>query len=113
LEKVSGIFEEIMLLNVKTYTLLSLYHPSEQEMSDLGNTLIAYDVTRRKGWITSGRYALPLKRKSIGFLIEGSVFNKRPRGCLADVTPDGFPLNKLQHRTYRYGYAFTVPIGRQ
>jgi len=112
LEKVSGVFEEILLLDVKTYTLLSLYHPSEQEMTGIGNALIAYDVVRKKGWITTGRYALPLKRKSIGFFTEGSVLSRRPGGCLVDVTPEGVPLDTLHHSVYRYGYAFTSPVGR-
>lgn len=113
MEKVSGVFEEILLHDSKTYTLLSLYHPSEQEIPDIKNALIAYDVVRGKGWVTSGRYALPLKRKSVGFFTEGSVLSKLPGGCLVDVKPDAFPLDALHHGVYRYGYAFTAPIGRQ
>jgi CRISPR-associated protein Csm4 len=113
MEKVSGIFKEIFFHDVKTYTLLSLYHPPEQEMADIGNALIAYDVVRGRGWITSGRYALPLKRKSVGFFTEGSVLTSKPGGCLVDVTPEGAQPDALYHRVYRYGYAFTAPIGRQ
>jgi len=112
MEKVSGVFNEILFHDVKTYTLLSLYHPSEQEITDIGNALIAYDVVRGRGWITSGRYALPLKRKSVGFFTEGSVLSSKPGGCLVDVTPEGASLDTLQHGIYRYGYAFTAPIGR-
>lgn len=113
MEKASGVFNEILFHDVKTYTLLSLYYPSEHEIPDISNTLIAYDVVRERGWITSGRYALPLKRKSVGFFTEGSVLSSKPGGCLVDVTPEGSPLGALQHEVYRYGYAFTAPIGRQ
>jgi CRISPR-associated protein Csm4 len=82
-------------------------------MTNIKNALIAYDVVRRKGWVTSGRYALPLKRKSVGFFTEGSVLKTQPRGCIVDVTPEGASLDILQHDIYRYGYAFTAPIGRQ
>jgi len=113
MEKVSGILEKILLSDVENYTLLSLYHPSGQEIPGIDNSLIAYDIVRKKGWITSGRYALPLKRKSVGFFTEGSVFGRKPEGCLVDVTPEGASHDTLQHKIYRYGYAFTSPIGRQ
>ncbi len=112
IEKVSGVFNEIFFHDFNMYTLLSLYHPSEQEMVDIDNAFIAYDIAREKGWITSGRYPLPLKRKSIGFFTEGSVLSKKPEGCLVDVTPEGAPHDKLNHSVYRYGYAFSAPIRR-
>lgn len=109
-QKISGLFEKILNNNSDTYTLLSLYHPSENELHALEDKLIAYDVIRKRGWVTTGRYALPLKRKSVGFIIEGSVLKEQPLGCIIDVTPDTDPFNILDHKVYRYGYAFTAPL---
>ncbi|WKZ18789.1 MAG: type III-A CRISPR-associated RAMP protein Csm4 [Candidatus Jettenia sp. CY-1] len=110
-EKVSGVFKEILESKISRYTLLSLYHPANDEKQNLNEKFIAYDVIRKRGWITTGRYALPLKRKSIGFMKEGSVSNCVIKGSLEDVTPDN-PPEMLRHKIYRYGYAFTVPLGR-
>lgn len=110
-EKVSGVFKEILGSKISRYTLLSLYHPANDEKENLNVKFIAYDVIRKRGWITTGRYALPLKRKSIGFMKEGSVSNCVIKGSLEDVTPDN-PPEMLHHKIYRYGYAFTVPLGR-
>ncbi|MFN3740319.1 MAG: type III-A CRISPR-associated RAMP protein Csm4 [Thermodesulfovibrionales bacterium] len=111
-QKATGLFEEILNSNSDFYTLLSLYHPSEGEFNNIQDKLIAYDIIRKKGWITTGRHALPLKRKSVGFITEGSVLKEQPRGCLVDVTPDTPPSGLLDHRVYRYGYAFTAPLRR-
>lgn len=109
-QKVTGLFGKIFNNNSDTYTLLSLYHPSVNEIKTIKDKLIAYDIVRKKGWITTGRYALPLKRKSVGFITEGSVLKEQPKGCLVDVTPDNPPPDILTHKLYRYGYAFTAPL---
>lgn len=111
-EEISGILKEILASKTSRYTLLSLYHPAQDEKTDISSNLIAYDVIRKKGWITTGRYALPLKRKSVGFITEGSVLQIQPKGCLVDVTPDNTKDNTkmLNHKVYRYGYAFTAPM---
>lgn len=111
-EKVSGLMKSIMEDKADNYTLLSLYHPSDAETDALNNELIAYDILRKRGWITSGRYALPLKRKSVGFICEGSVSGIPLNGTIVDVTPDNYPPDILEHKVYRYGYAFTAPFGR-
>lgn len=111
-EKASGIFKEILESKVSRYTLLSLYHPAQDEKESISDNLIAYDVIKKMGWITTGRYALPLKRKSVGFIREGSVSRNNLKGTLVDVTPDNAPPEILSHRVYRNGYAFTVPIRR-
>lgn len=108
--EISDQFERIVNNDSDIYTLLSLYHPSESEASFIRDKLIAYDVIRKKGWITTGRYALPLKRKSVGFITEGSVLKEQPIGSLVDVTPDNPPPDILAHKIYRYGYAFTAPL---
>ncbi|MCX7771011.1 MAG: type III-A CRISPR-associated RAMP protein Csm4 [Proteobacteria bacterium] len=108
-EKVSGVFEKIASDGNK-FTLLSLYHPSKDERENIEKKLISYEIKRKKGWITSGKESMPLKRKSLGFLVEGSVFLERVKGALVDVTPESPPPNMLSHRIYRYGYAFLLPI---
>ncbi|GAB5045817.1 type III-A CRISPR-associated RAMP protein Csm4 [Thermodesulfovibrio sp. TK110] len=107
---VDGVFEKILKSDASAYTLLSLYHPSDEEMNILAQKLIAYTIKRKKGWITSGRTALAIKRKSVGFLKEGSVLAEPVRGAMVDVTPEEVFPQLLTHRVYRYGYAFTVPL---
>jgi len=109
--KIDGIFTDIFKIKTSYYVALSLYHPSAKEKDSIKDCLVAYDILRKKGWITSGRNTLPLKRKSVGFFVEGSVFNFRPEGSLVDITPDTDPHNMLKHKIFRYGYAFTAPFG--
>jgi len=109
-EKVSDSFMKILYENQNFYILLSLYHPSKAEISFLKDNALSYDFIRKRGWITSGRYSLPFKRKSLGFFTEGSVFKDRPIGALVDVTPDNL-IHVLPHKIYRYGLAFTAPLG--
>lgn len=109
-EPAKGIFSDILNAQADRYILLSLYHPSDAEQDSLKDNLLYYDIIRKKGWITTGRNALPLKRKSAGFITEGSVLKDVPKGCLADVTPDNPPPDILAHKIYRYGYAFTAPL---
>lgn len=111
-ERVSNLMKSILKNRADMYSLLSLYYPSDDEMNTLDDDLIAYDIVRRRGWITSGRYALPLKRKSVGFISEGSVSRIPLNGAIVDVTPDNVMPDGLDHRVYRYGYAFTAPFGR-
>lgn len=110
IEAADNVFKTILQTKTNNYTLLSLYHPSPKELTTFTNNLIAYDIIRKKGWITSGRNALPLKRKSVGFITEGSVLNKNLKGCLVDVTPENISDDILSHSVYRYGYAFTAPL---
>lgn len=111
-KETSGIFKDIFESKPERFTLLSLYNPSANEINTTADNLVAYEVIRKRGWISTGRYALPLKRKSVGFITEGSVLQKQPKGCIADVTPDDIPSDMLSHKVYRYGYAFTAPLRR-
>lgn len=108
-EKASDGFKDILNGNSMDYTLLSLYHPASNELPKLEEDAIAYDIIRKRGWITSGRYAMPYKRKSLGFFVEGSVFKRRPKGALVDVTPEGL-AESLPHKVFRYSYALTAPL---
>jgi len=103
-------FNAIFNLNSDRYTLLSLYHPNDEEIKKLNDILVYYNFVRKKGWISSGRQSLTLKRKSVGFITEGSVVNQRIKGKLLDVTPDNISKEALKHKVYRYGYAFTAPF---
>jgi CRISPR-associated protein Csm4 len=104
-------FQTMLRQARKAYTLLSLYHPSTEEITDVGRRFVSYDIARHKGWISDGRFGLPLKRKSLGFITEGSVAHTPLNGQIADVTPDDLPPGILSHRVYRYGLAFTAPLG--
>ena len=108
-EKANDYFKEVFFEKLDIHVVLSLYHPAEKEFSNLKDNAIAYDIVRKRGWITTGREALPYKRKSVGFFTEGSVFKVKPKGMLVDVTPDGLD-NALPHKVYRYGYAFSIPL---
>ncbi|MCX7965287.1 MAG: type III-A CRISPR-associated RAMP protein Csm4 [Syntrophorhabdaceae bacterium] len=111
LEQVDNVFKKVLTCSSPYSILLSLYHPSENEVFSLQDKLIAYNILRKKGWITTGRNTLTLKRKSVGFITEGSVILGNLKGCLVDVTPDSIPSKTLNHNIYRYGYAFVVPLG--
>lgn len=110
LQEVDETFREILSLESNEYTLLSLYHPSNEEFEKIDNILDCYNFIRKKGWISSGRHSLPLKRKSVGFITEGSTLKDTIKGTLVDVTPEDVSANYLTHKVYRYGYAFTVPF---
>jgi len=109
-EPADSVFINILSAKTDNYTLLSLYHPANDEQGNLINSLVSYDIIRKKGWIATGRNALPLKRKSAGFITEGSVLKNAIKGCLIDVTPDNPPPDTLSHKVYRNGYAFTAPL---
>jgi len=108
-EEVSGTLKDVLEKERGRYTLLSLYHPDEAEEEELSENLIAYDLVRKRGWISSGRYTLPFKRNSVGFITEGSVLKSPPKGKLVDVKPTSL---SLEHNVYRYGFAFTAPFRR-
>ena len=84
---------------------LSLYYP---EMKNEFNNLkpVAYHLVPRKGWCYSSVVPSQMKRQTVTMFSEGAVFRDKPKGALADVTPDDFPI----HRVYRYGVPITLPI---
>ncbi|HIH70051.1 type III-A CRISPR-associated RAMP protein Csm4 [Methermicoccus shengliensis] len=85
------------------FLTLSLYHPSRDELSLTRPSY--YELVRRGGWISGSR---GMRRKRVRMFAEGSVFNAPcgTYGELVDVTPDAF----FDHRVYRYGYAFCMPM---
>ena len=93
------------------YVNLSLYYPEiteEPEIADEFDNLnpVAYQLVPRKGWCYSSVVPSQMKRQTVTMFSEGAVFRDKPKGALADVTPDDFPI----HRVYRYGVPITLPI---
>lgn len=84
---------------------LSLYYP---EMTNEFDTLrsVAYQLVLRKGWCYSSVVPSQMKRQTVTMFSEGAVFRDKPKGTLADVTPDDFPI----HKVYRYGVPITLPM---
>lgn len=85
--------------------LLSLYHPTRQdvEMGALDEAM--YRLELRRGWIAGGT-GQGLRSMAVRMLAEGSVLRGAESGLgdLVDVTPRGFRA----HPVYRYGLAFVV-----
>lgn len=81
---------------------LSLYHPKENELPDIGEGY--YEIIERKGYVYSP-YIQSLRRKSVRMFKEGSVFKSIKKGTIADVTPEGFNIHKI----YRYGLCLGFP----
>jgi CRISPR-associated protein Csm4 len=95
---------EISDLKGDDYLLLSLFFPSEGEMQGFDGI---YNFKVRGGFIYSFDNSTR-RKKYVRMLTEGSVIKgKRPVGSLENITPDGF----TEHDVYRYGYAFSIPIG--
>ncbi len=86
-------------------SLISLYW--DKELVDLDKS--SYELQERGGWITSS--AKNQRRKKVIMFAEGSVFQNKPTGKLADVTPYDSNGNKLSlHKVYRSGIALSLPI---
>jgi CRISPR-associated protein Csm4 len=66
----------------------------------------AYTVIRRGGFINSGVYGQPVKKRTQYFFAAGSVFERRFGGDIYDVGPDGGP-----HPVYRYAKPLFIGVG--
>jgi len=92
-----------------SYLTLALYHPRNDECSNLipGSS---YDLTVRSGWVYSGR-GLSLRRNAVRMFTEGSVFsgNGENSGDVVKVL-EKMPEFKLNHAVFRYGQALGLPI---
>lgn len=86
------------------HSLISLFWEQSLTPEWLGEQA-RYTLQERGGWIfsPSGRQ---LRRQMVRMFAEGSVFSQVPRGQLAEVTPVGF----TNHRVYRNGIAFSLPV---
>jgi len=86
------------------YWLLSLYHPTREEVRD-GDILSGarYSLITRRGWVYSPDDASQ-RRRAVRMLAEGSLLQKPAVGNVVDVQPaGGFP-----HAVWRSGLALTV-----
>jgi CRISPR-associated protein Csm4 len=97
--------------NSNAHCLLSLCYPSLSEIPSQ-EISVAYNPILRKGWTGSLSVGLQRKRKTIYMFSEGSIFQTKLNGCLADITPDKTITPEWNgfHDVYRYGYALSVPI---
>jgi len=97
---------EVNINNEKqnNYLLLSLFFPSDRETKNIDSI---YNFKIRGGFVFSLDNTTR-RKKYVRMLTEGSVIKgMKPVGSLIDITPDNFK----EHRVYRYGYAFAIPIG--
>ena len=103
------------------FLCLSHYYPTRDELPALLGDDVAYELTLRRGWMSSPDWSEPdaagqphsgsaLRRKAVRMFAEGSVL-RRPTdaqnpwlGALADVTPDSFRA----HKVWRYGLALLL-----
>ncbi|MDI6821567.1 MAG: type III-A CRISPR-associated RAMP protein Csm4, partial [Actinomycetota bacterium] len=90
----------------KFFTTLSTYFPKEDEVRKEIIKNSWYEFIERKGWVYSFG-GTSFRRKGVRMFSEGSVFpDKKQAGQLVEVTPTGF----LDHKVYRYGLPFKIPI---
>ncbi len=75
---------------------LSLVSPADEEEAKSGSG----EFVERSGWVNFGR---PKRQLNVVMFEEGSVFEKKVKGRLVDVTPSG-----CEKRIYRYGIAFVL-----
>jgi len=88
----------------RDYLLLSLYYPDKEGIKGFDGV---YDFKIRGGFVYSFDNTTR-RKKYVRMFTEGSIIKGRePIGSLVDVTPYGFS----DHKVYRYGYAFSIPIG--
>lgn len=93
---------------------LSMFIPeSKEQLSQLlASEHVAYDFTRRGGWITTYPYNSYRKNAVYAFL-PGSVFrrteNKESMGRIIDLTPHAQDIS-IDHPVWRNGQSITLPI---
>jgi len=110
-EPLPPIWQEINTAPAEKYVLLSLFYPRPEEKPLVAKNFDAWELRERRGYIVSGKEALPLKRKRVRMIVEGSVSRRPLRGTLADVTPVEPEKARLGHGVFRSGLAFYVPLG--
>lgn len=76
---------------------LSLLSPNSNEVKTLETNIIRYLSIVRGGWTSNN-----LKTKNVRMIREGSLFNKKLKGHLVNITPSKF----AKHKIYRNGNGF-------
>ena len=95
---------------------LSLFIPESKEQLEvlLNSERVAYDFTRRGGWITTYPY-ITLRKNAIYGFVPGSVFRKDECksatviGKIVDLKPESVDV-EIKHHVWRNGKAIMLPI---
>jgi CRISPR type III-A-associated RAMP protein Csm4 len=95
---------------------LSMFIPESEEQLNgvLGDDKVAYDFTRRGGWITTAPYNT-LRKNAIYAFLPGSVFcrtsDENCLGRIADLKPEGEVGGQIvSHPIWRNGKSIMLPI---
>ena len=95
---------------------LSMFIPESKEQlyGSLGDDKVAYDFTRRGGWITTSPYNT-LRKNAVYAFIPGSVFcrvtDKNHLGRIANLKPEGEIGGQIvNHPIWRNGKSIMLPI---
>lgn len=91
--------------------LLSLYHPTAEEVEAGVLDKARYELITRGGWVTAPG-AMSLRRRAVRMLREGSVIPDLGKNLYGDAACalDNLPEQGLQHPIFRGGPALTIPI---
>ncbi len=106
---VRGLLKDIFLTKTDFYVSLSLIYPEQENFILIKNSLLAYDLTKKGGFICSGKNQISIKKKTVTFLKEGTSTSEPFRGSIVDVTPENAHYY-INHKVYKYGYALWVPL---
>lgn len=93
------------------HLVLSLYHPTADEVAAGILDRARYELIMRRGWMRSPDRA-GLRRKGIRMLAEGAIVGNKPTGDVVDVRPAPRDGLEVPHPVYRSGLALSVPCGR-
>jgi CRISPR-associated protein Csm4 len=94
--------------NANRFLTLSLYHPTDKEITPAFLQNCGYELVQRGGYVSGHSY----RRQTLAMFAEGSTFSGAPDiryGDKRKVLAKSFSGSTLAHDVYRYGYAF--PIG--
>lgn len=97
-------------------TLLSLYLPTADELTELDLTASQYSLAQRGGYISGStdNTLRHLRKKSVNMFTEGSLFpmpKKELRGCVVDLHPEW--NSDAMHPVWRSGIPFYLPIRKK
>ncbi|NLD16569.1 MAG: type III-A CRISPR-associated RAMP protein Csm4 [Tissierellia bacterium] len=106
-EELPNTFENLINGDYKTWMNMSIGLPDRDEL-DVIDSSLGYQLVKRSGFVTSerigGQSLLPARKKDIFMLKSGSIFTKKFKGKLFDVS-DGF-----EHPVYRYGKPIYIGV---
>jgi CRISPR-associated protein Csm4 len=108
-----GKFEDICFRDIELsfksensiFLNLSIFNPKDQDEFD---KCIYYELIKRGGGSLGEEGNKDHHRKQVRMITEGSIIKGEVKGRLVDVSPF---VNFYQHKIYRNGKAFLIPIG--